>query len=126
MGNFNPEGIIHLQDKTLHEIMNYIYHADFFIGLSSGLSWLAWALEKKLILISGFTKPYTEMSDCMRVFVPNDNSICNGCNSDFLFDSSNWNWCPRKKHFECTRTITGNVVINAIKRFTNVPQDISL
>lgn len=113
-GNKNPAGVIQIQNKSLQEIMNYLYHADFFIGLGSGLSWLNWALEKPTVLISGFSKPYTEMQDCIRVFVPDENHICNGCANDFLFDTDDWNWCPRNRNFECTRSITPQMVIDKI------------
>ena len=33
---------------------------EFFVGLSSGLSWLAWAAGIPVVMISGFTHPTTE------------------------------------------------------------------
>jgi ADP-heptose:LPS heptosyltransferase len=30
-----------LEDTSIENTMNYIHHSEFFIGLSSGLSWLA-------------------------------------------------------------------------------------
>ena len=33
---------------------------EFFIGLASGLAWLAWALGKKVVMISGFSEPFEE------------------------------------------------------------------
>ena len=124
MGNMNPIGVIKLEDKTLDEIMNYIHHSECFIGLGSGLSWLSWALNKKVFLISGFSRPNCEMQDCIRIFTPEPLSTCNGCFNDFRLDPGDWNWCPRHKNtqrmFECTKSITGKMVIDIIdKNLTN-------
>ena len=35
-----------LEDKSLNNVMNYLHHADIYIGLSSGISWLNWAIGK--------------------------------------------------------------------------------
>jgi len=121
MGNRDPKGAIKLEDKTLAEISNYLHHAEGFIGLGSGLSWLAWALNTKVILISGFSKPNCEMIDCIRIFVPDIENICNGCFNDFKFDAGDWNWCVKHKgtdrQFECTKSISSEMVINAIMKF---------
>ena len=108
--NIIPNGAV---DKTgdisLAERMAQIEGADFFIGLSSGLSWLAWALDKPVVLISGFSEPISEFNTPFRVFNP---SVCNGCWNDLSvsFDPSNWNWCPRKKDFECSKEISFEMV----------------
>lgn len=119
MGNINPNGVIKLEDKTLDEIMNYIHHSEGFIGLGSGLSWLAWALNKKVFLISGFSRPNCEMQDCVRIFTPDPLTTCNGCFNDFRLDTGDWNWCPRHKgtsrQFECTKSITGKIVTNKLE-----------
>jgi autotransporter strand-loop-strand O-heptosyltransferase len=114
--NKTPEKAI---DKTgdfpIQERMAQIKNAEFFIGLGSGLSWLAWALDKPVVLISGFSKPLAEFYTPYRVI--NEN-VCNGCwnDPDLTFDRSNWNWCPRNKDFECTKQITPSDVINQIDK----------
>jgi autotransporter strand-loop-strand O-heptosyltransferase len=91
-----------------------IYHADFFIGIGSGLSWLAWSLHKPVIMISGFSDPFCEFSTKNYRIINRD--VCHGCFSDpsIKFDKGDWNWCPRLKDtermFECTKTITPEVV----------------
>ena len=62
-------------DKPLVDRMNQIYHSEFFIGLPSGLSWLAWAVKKPVVLISGFSYPYTEIDTPDRV---QNHSVCTG------------------------------------------------
>lgn len=94
----------------------YLKHCDFFIGVSSGLSWLAWATGTKVVLISGITIKYNEFSeDCVRI---TNESVCNGCwNSPKhcnKFVTFNYNWCPEGKKFECSRTISPKMVMDKI------------
>ena len=120
MGNRNPVGVDKISDKSLKEIMNYIWHSELFIGLGSGLSWVSWALGKQTVLISGFSRPNCEMSDCIRIFTPEPYNTCNGCFNDFKLDAGDWNWCPRHKgtprQFECTKKIGASHVIEKIKQ----------
>lgn len=115
----NLKNVVHIFDKPLTEIIKYIYHSEFFIGLGSGLSWLAWALNKKVILISGFSKPFSEFTTEYRVTAPNN--VCNGCFNDnrYLF-TKEWDWCPVNKNtskaFECTKMISSKNVIEQIDR----------
>ena len=58
MGNTFPDGVIHIQNKTLEEIGSILQGSKFFVGIGSGLSWYSWALNVPTILISGFSEPY--------------------------------------------------------------------
>ncbi|AYN27027.1 autotransporter strand-loop-strand O-heptosyltransferase [Buttiauxella sp. 3AFRM03] len=106
-------------DIPLSERVALLQHADFFIGLSSGLSWLAWACRIPVVLISGFTLPNCEFSTPYRVFSPH---VCNGCWDDVRidFDHKDFLWCPRHKgterQYECSRAITGQQVIGHLRR----------
>ena len=78
--------------------------------MGSGLSWLAWALNKKVSMISGFSDPFAEfISDNYRLSPPPGK--CHGCFNDksLVFDRS-WDWCPRDKNYECSKTITPEMV----------------
>jgi autotransporter strand-loop-strand O-heptosyltransferase len=95
-----------------------LLHCEFFIGLGSGLSWLAWALGKPVVLISGFSQPFAEFEmNCYRVMNKN---VCHGCwnSTQFVFDRSDWNWCPlhrsTPREFECSREITPRMIIEKI------------
>jgi autotransporter strand-loop-strand O-heptosyltransferase len=96
-------------DRPLMERARWIKHAEFFIGLSSGLAWLAWALGKPVVMISGFTHPLNEFTTPYRVI---NYQTCNSCWNDptHRFDHKDFLWCPRHKdaprQFECTRLIT--------------------
>ena len=106
-------------DFPLQERIGLLEHADFFIGLGSGLSWLAWACNIPVVLISGFSLPNCEFYTPYRVF---NTHGCFGCWDDvnLNFDHKDFFWCPRHKgtdrQFECTRLITGQQVIHHVER----------
>lgn len=116
--NYGAKGIVNsIPEKTINKTgdfpledrINDLHHCEFFIGLSSGLSWLAWACEKPVVMISGFTDPSLEFYTPYRV---HNKNVCNSCWSDVncSFDRSDWLWCPRNKNFECSREITFDMV----------------
>lgn len=121
MGVKYPVGTIQLKpNRTLAETMSYLIHSDAFIGLGSGLSWLSWAMNVPTVVISGFSKPYSEMTDdsVIRIF---NGSVCNGCFNSHRLDAGDWRWCPVNKgtdrEFECTKSITSAQVINELDKF---------
>ncbi len=119
MGNRAPKDVKHLPAGSLENVINYLQHAKLFIGVGSGLSWLAWSVDCPTCLISGFSLPYTEMHGCIRVF-PQGNT-CSGCFNRYRLNPDDWNWCPDHKDtsriFECTRHINSRQVIDAISAF---------
>jgi autotransporter strand-loop-strand O-heptosyltransferase len=96
--------------------MNVIHHSHLFIGLSSGLSWLAWAMNKKVVMISNFTEANHEF-DCIRI---TKTDVCHGCwnKAEYRFDAGDWNWCPVHKgtdrQWECHKEIKAADVILSI------------
>jgi len=108
-----------IKDTSMESTMNVIHHSEFFIGLSSGLSWLAWAMNKHVVMISNFTEPDHEFTtNCTRIV---NLDVCNGCwnNPMYKFDKGDWNWCPVHKgtdrQFECHKSITSDMVIKQIQ-----------
>ncbi|MBR0558827.1 autotransporter strand-loop-strand O-heptosyltransferase [Neokomagataea anthophila] len=105
--------------RPLSERARWLKHASFFIGLSSGLAWLAHAAGTPVVMISGFTHPNNEFATPYRVI---NWHTCNSCWNDpqHQFDHKDFFWCPRHKgderQFECTRLITGAQVIRTIRR----------
>jgi autotransporter strand-loop-strand O-heptosyltransferase len=114
MGNKHPEGITQLPKGSLNEVIKSIQESEFFIGIGSGLSWLAWATETPVILISGFSEAYTEPNVYARITAPEN--ACSGCFNKKRLDPSDWNWCPENKDFECTKLISANEVFDSIKK----------
>lgn len=106
-------------DRPLAERARWLRHAAFFVGLSSGLSWLAWAAGTPVVMISGFTHPTNEFTTPYRVI---NWHACNGCWNDVRhrFDHKDFLWCPRHagtpRQFECTRLITAAQVMHVIRR----------
>ena len=107
------KNVIHPETKTLDDAINWLNGCEFFIGLGSGISWLAWSLNKKVILISGFSKKFAEFNTPYRII---NESVCNGCwnNPKHSFNGGDWNWCPEHKdtprQFECSKQITFEMV----------------
>ena len=110
--NSAPEGVIHRHDRTLDQTIATVNGCEFFIGLGSGLSWLAWSLEKPVVLISGFSNPDSEFQiDCERI---HNSDVCNSCYNRHTFDPNKWDWCPDNNDFICTKSITPEMVKNSI------------
>jgi autotransporter strand-loop-strand O-heptosyltransferase len=114
---YNIDGVIHNHTKDWSEVMNILFHAEFFVGLSSGLSWMNWALGKKTVMIAGFSENNHEFSYNMtRV----SNNLCIKCWNDpvLTFDPGDWDWCPVYKGTErqhiCQKSITPLQVFNSL------------
>ena len=103
-------------NRPLMERANMLYHAEFFIGLSSGLSWLAEAVNCPVVMICGFSREWHEFYTPYRVA---NRKVCNGCTNDvsvFHFIDK----CPYHKNtpraLECQKEISPRMVIDAIER----------
>lgn len=113
-----PEGA---EDFTgnlpLMERAEVLAHAEFFIGLGSGLSWLAWSLDIPVVLISGFSSVWCEFQTPYRVMNP---LVCHGCFNDVRVDYGKCNACPyyggTERAYECSRKISAQQVMDAIQR----------
>ena len=113
----NPFNNCHpLDDKSMQNTMDFINASEFFIGLSSGLSWLAWAMGKPVVMIANFTDEHHEF-ECIRV---TNKNVCHGCwnKAEYRFDAGDWNWCPVHKGtdrmFECQTSIRAIDVVEKI------------
>jgi autotransporter strand-loop-strand O-heptosyltransferase len=116
---FYIDGVTNLWEESLDEVANYLYHANAYIGLGSGLSWFNWALGNHTYMINGFARPDHEFTENVtRVY--NDNT-CVFCWNDevFVFDSGDWDWCPvykgTKKQHVCQKSITPIQVFQKLK-----------
>lgn len=122
-GNWNslPKSAIKKVGIEFDEVIRYIEHCELFIGVSSGLSWLAHGLGKKVVMISGTTTEDNEFTNNnIRVI---NKSVCNSCFNKpglYSFSSADWMWCPVNKgtdrQFECTKKITPEMVFDAIAK----------
>jgi autotransporter strand-loop-strand O-heptosyltransferase len=117
MGNKYPKGVTVFEGKGLQSLIDDMVDCEFFVGLSSGLSWLAWACELPVVLISGFSEKWTETTlDTYRII---NESVCHGCFNRSRLDAGDWNWCPDHKdtqrQFECSKEISSKMVIDQIE-----------
>jgi len=114
--NKQPVGVIDKSgDIDLQDRITDIYNCEFFIGLGSGLSWLAWSIGKPVIMISGFSHPKSEFITPYRVF---NDTVCNSCWNDkeIIHGNKPWEWCPKDKNFECSVEITPDMVIEKVNQ----------
>ena len=114
----NCEQII---NTDIQKTMAIIHHSQFYLGLGSGVSWLANALGKEVVMINNFAEEAHEFG-CIRI---TNKNVCNGCwnNQNFKFDAGDWSWCPiyrnTPRQFECQRSITADDVINRLVLLKN-------
>lgn len=103
----------HSGNPDIRAALRHICEARLFIGLSSGLAWLAWAYDTPVVMISGFTKFFNEFP-CYRVWNPH---ACTGCFNVFMNISSP---CPifqgTPRAHECHKTITPDMVMAQVNR----------
>ena len=103
-------------DFPIEHRINQLKWCEFYIGIGSGLSWLAWAVGKKVVMMSGFSNPFCEFKT-NNINIHNFN-VCNGCFNTHKFDPGDWNWCPMHKdtdkQFECSINITPEMITDRI------------
>lgn len=102
------------------DVFNILHYSEFFIGLASGLSWLNWALNKKTVMISGFSDEGHEFSNGLIRVTKN---ICIKCWNDpvLVFDAADWDWCPVYKNTE--RQHICQKIITPLDVFSKLPID---
>ena len=106
-------------NKPLQERINLLCGADFFIGVGSGLAWLAWCCNIPTVMISGFSHPTSEFFTKYRVI---NYGVCNSCWNDLNCHINHKDpmWCPRhrkdEKVYECSRAISPKMVKTTIDR----------
>ena len=100
-------------------------YADFYIGLNSGMSWLAWAVKTPVINIVNLQPPeffFPAVKSISRSKNHQyDENICTDCCVEYPFKRDLWMMCPRhydtEREFECSTTITPKMVISKIKEY---------
>ncbi len=117
-------GLVPLKNR-----IDLLEHADFFVGLPSGLSWLAWNVDIPVVMLSGFTMPNCEFPTPYRV---TNYNYCHGCwnDSNCFFDQHVPVWCPRhagtSREIECTKAITPQMVERVIRQIPVFQQQAAL
>ncbi len=101
----------------LEQRADMLYHAAFFIGLGSGLSWLAHLVGCPVIMIGGFSRFWYEFPNPYRVYNP---MVCNGCFNDlenmFIEDPCPYQKKTPERELECSKKISPRQVLLTIER----------
>ncbi len=112
------KNVIHAHNNDIDVTMGLLLGCEYFIGLASGLAWLAWALGKPVVMISGFSAPFVE-------FQENNIRIegvgnCTNCLNDVLLSDRAWDeGCFHNRDFSCTKNITSSAVIARLPHLIN-------
>ncbi len=112
------ENVLNPKINTILDVQQYLSHCEFFVGLPSGVSWVAWAMNKKVVMISGFSYPWCEFSE--KISVTPSPTICQGCFNwkNQVFDKS-WEFCPKYRGtpdaYICTKSISASDVIKKLQ-----------
>jgi len=96
--------------KTIADIAG----CDFYIGLNHGPAWIALALDKPTIMITGMSEPFNDFPNPYRIAVDDCRPGC--FNDPSIPIVRDWEWCPRGKDYACTRNITEEMVIECINK----------
>jgi len=122
--NYVPGNAVKRIGLPLSDVINYIQHAEMFIGLSSGLSWIAQSLNVPTVIISNVTSKDNEFINekTLRIY---DESVCHGCIHKYKFDPGDWLWCPvyrndEDRRFICTKAITPEYVMQQIENLYKI------
>lgn len=120
--NIAPKNAIDRCGVELSDAINYMHHAEFHIGLSSGLSWIAHAVGKPVVVMKSVTEDWFEFKKNM-ICINNEN-VCHGCMNtrpDTIFNLADWMWCPEHKNtdrmFECSKSITPKMFLDKMQPF---------
>ncbi len=108
--------VVGVDENFLVESANFLHYAEFFIGLSDGLAWLADAVNCPVVMIGGFTQNWFEFYTRYRIA---NRLLCSGCFNDprVIFRNQS---CPyyadTPRELECQKKISPRQVINTIER----------
>lgn len=101
------KNVIDASGNSIEVTMGILRGCELYIGLASGLAWLAWALGKRVVMISGFSEPWVEFKENNYRVAGQGDCVC--CYNDIhVYDDGN---CPRNKDFQCSRLITPEHVL---------------
>ena len=104
-------------DIPLDERADMLAHAEFFVGLGSGLSWLANLVGCPVVMICGFSYYWYEFSGSYRVYNP---LSCHGCFNDkevsFIESTCPYHHGDPDRELECMKKISPKQVLLAVEK----------
>lgn len=113
----NLNGVTKHNGQSLIDTIGDINECEFYIGLNHGPSWIAYALDKPVIMITGIAEDWNDFYTPYRIHL----GVCKpACFNDTSIPiDRGWDWCPNNKNYECTRNITEDMVIEKIEEIRN-------
>ena len=108
------KNVIKHNGQSIDDTILDIAGADFYVGLNHGPSWIAYSLGIPYVMITGVSEEWNDAPNPYRV----STDACRpGCfNDPSLPMDRGWAWCARKNDFICTKSITVEMVTEAIDR----------
>ena len=120
---FKGTNIVDKKNLKWEDTLNHLYHADLFIGLGSGLSWVNWVLDKHTVMINNFIPYGYEFTHNLTKI--ENHSVCNNCwvSKELVFDAGDWDWCGEHQGTDlqhiCQKSITVDQVYSEVINYFN-------
>jgi autotransporter strand-loop-strand O-heptosyltransferase len=110
------KGVIDLTGNghSLKDRVNQIQHSDGFIGVSSGLAWLAWGIETPVMMISNATSHLHEFQTGNTRIL--DRPKCKRCDEVYKPYSMFLDVCETHQKVDLSSRITPETVIKQLKK----------
>jgi len=108
-----PE-VINAHGMPFENTMRLVRDAEFHVGLSSGLSWLAWAYGKKVLMLSNFTHPGYEFSTNV-VRVINQSTEWGIFNDSDVPWEARWEYDPFNDNIQSARRLCTSHALRALE-----------
>ena len=99
--------------QSLEDRLIQLKNARAFIGLSSGLAWLANAVGTHVFMINTCTADWNEFQDNVTHISRTD--VCRSCWNDPKYPLERHNsWCPSGLDFQCSRQLSPEYVFDVV------------
>jgi autotransporter strand-loop-strand O-heptosyltransferase len=108
--------VVKHNSQSIQNTMADIEDCEFYIGLNHGPAWVAYALGKKVLMITGVSQPWNDFPNPYRLAI--NEEVCGiGCfNDPNLEINRGWEWCGRGKDYVCTKNITVDMAMDVVNR----------
>ena len=121
---FEGKHIINKKELDWPTTWNNMNHAEVFIGLGSGLSWINWGLNKHTIMINNFVPYGYEFTNNLTKIENHLVSNNVWSNPHYMFNAGDWNWDPEfqgtdKQHIAQKSITVDQVYKTTIKHLNN-------
>lgn len=114
-------GVDNAISDDIYQAMYLIKHADFHIGLSSGLSWMAWAFNKPVLMLGDFTHEGYEFStNIIRAYSGSEQAgVFNNTKVKWI---PTWELDPYEDDYKLARDFSLDHALKALSVMLNIAQ----